>query len=129
MITMRLEVEPIAKGRARFGRNGSVRTPSKTRLFETTLGWMARREFGKRTPLVGPLKLSVRFVFVPGKSVKRTHHTIKPDLSNLLKAIEDALNGIVWRDDSQIISASAAKLYDVSGGPARIELQIEEIQP
>jgi Holliday junction resolvase RusA-like endonuclease len=39
------------------------------------------------------------------------HPTVKPDLTKLLRAIEDALTGIVWRDDSQIIYQIASKDY------------------
>jgi len=39
------------------------------------------------------------------------HPTVKPDLTKLLRAIEDALTGIVWRDDSQIIYQAASKEY------------------
>lgn len=38
--------------------------------------------------------------------------TGKPDLSNLIKGVEDALNGIVWADDSQIVSyGESGKFY------------------
>ncbi len=30
--------------------------------------------------------------------------TTKPDLDNYLKAIKDALKGICWRDDSQVVA-------------------------
>lgn len=37
--------------------------------------------------------------------------TSKPDVSNILKAIEDALNGIVWHDDSQIYRVEVERGY------------------
>ena len=38
-------------------------------------------------------------------------HRCKPDLSNLIKFTEDALNNIVWRDDSIIYKIIATKIY------------------
>jgi Holliday junction resolvase RusA-like endonuclease len=35
----------------------------------------------------------------------------KPDLDNVLKLVGDALNGIVWRDDRQIVRATISRRY------------------
>lgn len=40
----------------------------------------------------------------------------KPDVSKLLRAIEDAMTGVVYRDDAQIVSATTEKQYGVAGG-------------
>jgi Holliday junction resolvase RusA-like endonuclease len=37
--------------------------------------------------------------------------TVKPDLSNCVKLIEDALNELVWKDDSQICNLRVYKRY------------------
>lgn len=37
--------------------------------------------------------------------------TSKPDIDNCLKLIADALNGIAWRDDSQIVGVRVRKIY------------------
>ena len=47
----------------------------------------------------------------------------RPDLDNYIKAIMDALTGVIWRDDSQVTSMYAAKCYDVR---PRIEVVISE---
>jgi Holliday junction resolvase RusA-like endonuclease len=45
------------------------------------------------------------------KSSAPAHPTVKPDLTKLLRAVEDALTGVVWRDDSQIINQAISKEY------------------
>ena len=48
--------------------------------------------------------------------------TGKPDYDNIGKVV-DALNGIVWVDDSQIVDARIRKLYDER---ARLVIEVEE---
>lgn len=47
--------------------------------------------------------------------------TVKPDVLKLARAIEDALTGIVWRDDAQIVKEVLSKEY---GEPARVEIEV-----
>ena len=49
---------------------------------------------------------------------------VKPDIDNYVKAILDALNGVAFKDDSQIIALNAKKLY--SDKP-RTEIEITEM--
>lgn len=44
------------------------------------------------------------------KSVQWEHDSMKPDASNILKLVEDALNGIAYDDDSQIVCAIPLKM-------------------
>lgn len=71
-------------------------------------------------PLQGPL--AVHFVFTvarpKGHSGKKGVHSwapafpaTKPDVLKLARAVEDALTGIVWRDDSQIVTETLCKRY------------------
>jgi len=82
--------------------------------------------------LEGPLRLTVLFYFPRLKAhfrsngdVKDTAPTYKtsyPDTDKLIRAIGDALTGIVYHDDAQIAEVRAAKLYDAT---ARAEVTIE----
>jgi Holliday junction resolvase RusA-like endonuclease len=50
----------------------------------------------------------------------------KPDTTKLVRAAEDALKGIIWHDDSQVVMQSAGKVYgDVPG----LEVTVEVIEP
>lgn len=71
----------------------------------------------------GPVRLTVEFHFARPKSHfgKRglkssapAWHTIRPDTTKLLRGLEDALKGVVWRDDSQVVQQTATKLYGES---------------
>lgn len=72
-------------------------------------------------PLTGPLRLSVTFVFErPQSRLKEEAHIIKPDCDNLIKGVQDALNGIAWHDDSQIVDVRVVKRWAETylGGPS-----------
>lgn len=67
-----------------------------------------------------PICLRVKFKFCRpkghmGKKGLRpsapVHHTVKPDATKLLRGLEDALTGILWRDDSQVVSQTVSKEY------------------
>lgn len=69
-------------------------------------------------PIRSPIKLSCCFYFPVPKSwsKKKTalalHKVSKPDLSNLIKQIEDCGNGILWADDALIVGYyDCYKLY------------------
>src|SRR5262245_50811604 len=52
-----------------------------------------------------------------------THKSTRPDLGKLIRAAEDAMTGIVYRDDALIVREVNEKPY---GEPARVEITIEE---
>ena len=80
----------------------------------------------------GPLRLEVTFYRPRSKSDLRkngtprpsapTHPATRPDATKLLRALEDALTGIVWRDDAQVCDQRARKEF---GEPARVEVLVE----
>lgn len=74
----------------------------------------------KCRPLNGPLRLRLTFFLQAPKNLdaklragKNIAHVKKPDLSNIIKGIEDALKGICYHDDSQIVELRATKAYAV----------------
>jgi Holliday junction resolvase RusA-like endonuclease len=119
---------PRGKGRPRFSRAGAfVRTytDAKTQSYEGALRMAASVAMEGRPPAAGPLDLMMVATFpVPASWSKRkrqaaldglVHPTGRPDCDNIAKSI-DSLNGIVWRDDSQIVSATIKKVYGESAG-------------
>lgn len=75
--------------------------------------------------LEGPLSMGLTFHMGRPKShynkggVKDTapaYHTIRPDCTKLVRAVEDAMAGIVYANDSQIVSQQASKIYSGESG-------------
>lgn len=126
MIKMTLFITPVAKQRARIGKWGAY-TPRKTAQFERVVREMARILMAGKKPLTSPLKLTVRFYFKPPRNLVRTY-PCRGDTSNFLKALEDACNGAIWKDDIQIVEVNARKSYDMTGGAPRVELEVEELR-
>ncbi len=129
MLKFQIPGDPVAKGRARATvRNGRVEhyTPAKTSAYETVVGLFARKAMRGREVYTGALALKVVFrLEVPASySNKRRAACLdqiefpakKPDLDNLVKAVKDGCNGILWRDDSQVVALMAVKVYAVNAG-------------
>ena len=85
--------------------------------------------------LEGPVHLRINFCFLRPKGhfkkdgsltkSARPYPTVKPDLTKLTRAAEDALTGLIFRDDTQVIRQTTGKDY---GQPEGAEVIIEEIE-
>jgi Holliday junction resolvase RusA-like endonuclease len=124
LIEIRVPGQPQGKGRARFAKIGGFMrayTPEKTVAYEGLIALAGEKVMGGRERLDGPVDLKVAAVFQMPKgwsqkkrlaALLNPHwHTGKPDGDNILKAVGDGLNGIVWRDDAQIARCSISKAY------------------
>lgn len=67
--------------------------------------------------LTGPVRVSLAFFLARPKSTPRkvVHHIKKPDVDKTVRAVLDALTGIVWRDDSQVVELHASKGFGAPG--------------
>lgn len=61
----------------------------------------------------GPVLVSMEFHLPRPKSLPKrvTLHTKKPDVDKLARGTVDALNGVLFRDDSQVVEVRARKVY------------------
>ena len=80
----------------------------------------------------GPLQLRASFVFPRPKSKTRKKNegewkASKPDWDNLGKALCDALNGVLWRDDAQLAFVSIGKSIAGDGEPVGVKVQVEKL--
>jgi Holliday junction resolvase RusA-like endonuclease len=125
-VRIRLDGDPVGKGRPRFVRKtGHAYTPEKTRAYEERLSAQAAIAMLGRKPFEGPVECYLHvFVAAPKSwSEKKRREAVgkslpvpsKPDIDNYFKML-DALNGIVWNDDSQIVQGSFTKSYTLHPG-------------
>ena len=117
--------QPLGKARARVVRTprGAVHafTPAKTRRWEETIAGQAQTAMRERSPVRGPVKLEFVAEFAVPTSWSKWKrraalrfeiaHTTRPDGDNVLKAIKDALHGVVWVDDCQVTEVHGRKRY------------------
>lgn len=61
------------------------------------------------------------------KASSPAYPIVMPDTTKLLRALEDALTGIVWRDDAQVVTQVARKRYAAQGAPERAEILVMEV--
>ena len=82
--------------------------------WRTLIGFSAKQ--AGCTPVDGPIIISMRFRLKRPKTVKRERPTVPPDLDKLVRGVNDALTGIAFIDDSQIVSITTTKEYsDIPG--------------
>jgi len=126
MWTMEFQIEPVAKARARVTSRGAF-TPAATARFERDLKILARVR-APAQPFKTPLRIAICFFLSKPKRSKFHVPGVRPDLDNYIKAVMDAMNGIVWMDDGQICEITAGKYYCESDAPTRIVLKVSEMK-
>jgi Holliday junction resolvase RusA-like endonuclease len=107
---------PVGKGRHRTTRTGRTYTPQKTVSFQATVGWYATHAM-QGDHWGGPVEATLSFHFLVPRSWSQKRqreagwYMGKPDLDNAAKAILDACNGVVYRDDAQVVQLTCRKTY------------------
>lgn len=116
-----VDIEPIGKARPRFTKTGHAYTPQKTKDAEELIA-TAYRETGRGCiPKGVPIELEVVAHFPIPKSFSQKKRdavldseilpTKKPDADNILKLVADALNGVAYEDDAQVVRMEVSKEY------------------
>jgi len=123
--------QPVGKGRPRIGNVGQharMFTPGKTVSYESTVALAASQAMQGRELIDGPVRVLMRMTLIIPASWSRKKQeqalagqirpTTKPDADNVIKAIFDAINGVVWRDDVQVVELGVSKVYGAVPGVA-----------
>lgn len=125
--------EPVPAGRPRFNHNGHAYDPRRSRDYKRFVSQEAKMKYHGGLLRDMPLKVEIRVYRHVQRSLSKVERDrrlrgehrpiVKPDTSNYVKLIEDALTGIVWEDDNLITDLVASKWY--SDDP-RIEVTVTE---
>lgn len=129
-----IKEKAIGKERPRQGKNGFY-TPRKTKEFEDKV----KQSFISKYPIdlkymLKPFRAKIKVFYEPAKSKSRKEktrlieervYTKKPDCDNIAKAILDGLNGLAYKDDSQVVELIIGKYYSVFN---KIEVELETIE-
>lgn len=141
MIQLVFYMEPVPKAapRTTFG-DGSIQTynPDKTTqamafIKSSAISW-ANENGVSSFPIYEarlPLLMSATFVKLRPKSLPKrvTLPAVMPDLDNYCKLLLDALKGVIFDDDGQIVGMMLEKEFVQPGGMPRIEVSFWEALP
>lgn len=132
VIRFRIPGRLRGKSRPRFVRaTGRTYTDAKTASMEATVRQLAALAMRSLDPIQGPVKLSItmRINHPQSWSKKRKAETVfvtgKPDFDNLEKLVSDSMNGIVFRDDSQVALSDFDRRY--SDGPEYVDVSVYDL--
>ena len=136
MVNFMVEGTPVPKGRPRFARRGkfvSTYSPKTTVDYETKVAEAAQLAMGSSEPLETPVGAYIYITLpIPASYSKKRKQeclsgqerpTKKSDIDNYCKAIFDGMGGIVFLNDSQIVSLHSTKVYGTIG---MVEVMVKE---
>lgn len=131
-----IQMKPIGQPRPRFARvGGGVRTYStKKQQYAEQMIRLAWVQAGEPRLDGGAVSLTLTaFIQRPASHLRKNNMLTaegkrhpypakRPDLSNIVKLVEDALNGCAWSDDAMIIDIQARKRWAFEDQPPRIHI-------
>jgi len=120
-IAINIPGKPLGKQRPRMCRSGRTYTPNQTVNYETLVRELFAIEYPGFVPMSGPVDVTIRAVYaIPKSATKkrlaeieagRERPTKTPDVDNIAKIVTDALNGLAYDDDKQIVNLFVGKYY------------------
>lgn len=125
--------KPVGKARPKINTHThTAYTPTKTANYENFVKMCFINKYPNLKPLETNLKVKIEAFFeIPTSYSKKKKNELiwepyphKPDIDNIAKIILDALNGIAYIDDIQIVQLEVEKCY---GEKAEIYLNIMEV--
>ncbi len=114
-------------------------TPDETAAYESLARLAAAKAMRGREPYTGPIRMRLHIVMPIPQSWSGVRQrravagliapTVKPDSDNIEKAIKDACNGGVYRDDVQVVEDSKRRVYGTTLGVTVEVAFLHELEP
>lgn len=112
-----IHTPPVPQKQTQFGRKRCY-DPSKQQ--KESIRWQIM-PYAPKEPITGPISLHLTFMLPIPKSVSRLirrqmiegkiYPITRPDFDNLAYLITNAMNQLIYKDDSQIVDAKITKRY------------------
>ena len=120
MIKFSVPIQPVPFPRPKFNSLTKAAFNSKRYTdYKNAVALIAKSAMRGKEPFTGEIKLTCNFY--RNKPKKQPQVSFIGDVDNYLKAIMDALNGICYLDDRQVVDAHAFKLF----GIPHVEITLE----
>lgn len=130
-----VKIEPKAQKRPRFTRNGHAYEDGDMRVWKDTFRYLLK---SKKIECIesGAIYINITFYIYPPKYIQKDkNNKIKlenekiyvekrPDIDNYIKAVLDASNGLLYKDDGQIACLASQKFYSMQ---PRIKIEMERL--
>ena len=118
MIEIIVPGEPTPKQSFRIGYRGHHFQPARIRAAQDAVAWCAREAMAGEPPVTGPVAISATFARKSRRPV---------DVDNLWKLAGDALQGIVYENDAQIVCLEIRKVRVERLDEARTTIRVRAI--
>lgn len=127
--------KPMAKERPRMTKTGHTYTPTKTLKYEKNVKDVFLKKYKDFEIYQGKMKATIKAVFEVPKSYSKkkknmlletsNNYKHKPDCDNIAKIVLDSLNGLAYKDDSQITILEVIKEY---GEQSKVIVKLESLE-
>lgn len=118
-----VEMTPVPNKSAIVTRRGTSYKPKECVNATNIIASRARAVTGGLPPCGNAIGLWTEFIMPRPKSRKKDDfHVTRPDASNMYYLSENALKGIVYNDDSQVVVSLSTKRYQMDGEPCGLKI-------
>ena len=117
IIHFSIDTKPIPQARPRVGRFNTYE-PERCTNYKSLISWSAKKAMTGKSPLTAPIRIVIKIFRNQSPTSKQYG-----DWDNHAKSVCDALNGIVFADDAQIVDGRVQMFKDKN---QRVEVTVSD---